>query len=253
MATTSTEEAASTEPQASGTRRSPELGEIVGSLTEGWRCPSCQYDLHHQAVHIEPMYQFLISRCPECGRVWPVQMQELKPKTRRMVGFASVIIWGGFVLAGVLGTAFFMFGMSASAADYVRWNEDPLAWFMLIPLLIFPVVLVPATVVAALGLPHLRTSRLVLLTLLPIGFSTAFISLFHLLDEPDDIRLDEVAASALALIVGGLVYITGALVARRIARVIAVLFMSTTLRNAVSGLWTADGRTPPANKPLPNY
>ena len=253
MPATPTTEASSTEPQATPAARSPELGEIVGALTQGWRCPSCQYDLHHQAVHIEPKYQFLVSRCPECGRVWPVQMQELKPKTHRMIGFASVIIWGAFVLAGVLGTAFFMFGISISAADVVRWDNDPVAWFMLVPFLTFPIVLIPVTVVAALGLPHLRTSRLVLLSLLPIGFATAFVSLFHLLREPDDIRLAEVGASALALFVGGLVYITGALIARRIARVISVLFMSTTLRNAVSGLWTADGREPPANKPLPNY
>ena len=144
----------STPSESATPGRSTELGQIVGSLTEGWRCPSCQYDLHHQAVHIEPTYQFLVSRCPECGRVWPVQMQELTTKTRRMVGFESVIIWGAIVLVGVLGTAFFMFGMSASAADYVRWSNDPEMWFRIVPLLILPVVLFPVTIVAALGLPR---------------------------------------------------------------------------------------------------
>jgi len=230
-------------------RPAPKLGQIVAALTEGWRCPACQYDLQNQAVHVEPTYQFLVSRCPECGRVWPVQMQELKPKTRRTIGFVSVVVWGAFVLAGILGTAFFQFGMAASATDRLRWENDPVSWASFVMSLFLPVVLFPTCVIAALGLPHLNTRRLLALALVPMALAFVFIALYHLIDDPDDIELGEIIVSVVHLVIGYTVFAACVLAARPTARAFAWLFMSTRLKIAVSGLWTASGKTPPFAEP----
>ena len=222
-----------------------ELGEVVASLTDGWTCPQCRYNLEGQAIHVEPTYRFLVSRCPECGRVWPTQVQELKPSTRRLMVYGSGLIWWGGVVGGVFGTGMFLFGMGASAAEWVSWRNELTSWVALSDLLWFPPVCLLVALTGAIGLPHLRTLRLLLLALgsMAIGTLSLAAYLFHDLRRGPDSA--ELFAGALHLFVGCVTLGLAVWLARPLARLIGSLFMSTKMARGLSALWTADGITPP--------
>lgn len=221
-----------------------ELGEVIAAITDGWTCPQCRYDLCGQAIHLEPKYKFLVCRCPECGRVWPAQVQELKPSVRRRMVYASAFVWWGFVFGGLMGSGMFMFGMSASAASWARWNGDFLDWAALSDMLWFPPVMLIFALTAAIGMPHLTTRWLMLLSLIPVIIGGLSTIAFHSsgFDAPSE---GEVIASILHFFVGWLTLALATAIARPTARGIATMFMNQNLRIAVSALWTADGRTPP--------
>jgi hypothetical protein len=221
------------------------LGEVIAAVADGWTCPQCRYDLEGQAIHLEPTYKFLVCRCPECGRVWPAQVQELKPSVRRRMVYASAFVWWGFVFGGLLGIGMFMFGMAASAATWVRWSGDFLGWVALSDLLWFPPVMFVAAVTAAIGMPHLTTRRLMLLSAVSVligGLSTAAYHASDLGSWPSDA---EVLASIVHFLGGCVALVLAVAVARPTARGIAMLFMNQKLRVGLTDLWTADGRTPP--------
>lgn len=221
-----------------------ELGEVIAAVTDGWSCPQCRYDLRGQAIHLEPKYKFLVSRCPECGRVWPTQVQELKPSVRRRMAYASAFVWWGFVFGGLIGSGMFLFGMSASAATSARWHGDFLDWYSLSDLLWFPPVMFAFALTAAIGMPHLATRRLLLLSLIPVvigGLSTLALHASHF-DTPSE---GEIIASIIHFLGGWTALLLAVAIARPTARGIATMFMNQNLRIAVSGLWTADDRTPP--------
>lgn len=221
------------------------LGEVIAAVADGWACPQCRYDLEGQAIHLEPTYKFLVCRCPECGRVWPAQVQELKPSVRRRVEYASAFVWWGFVFGAMLGIGMFLFGMAASAATWTRWRGDFLDWVALSDLLWFPPVMFVAAVTAAIGMPHLTTRRLMLLSAIPVLIGALSTIAYHASDLnawPSDA---EVLASIIHFLGGCLALVLAIAIARPTARGIALLFMNQKLRVGLSGLWTADGRTPP--------
>lgn len=223
----------------------PQLGEIIAAVTDGWTCPECRYELKGQAIHLEPKYRFLVSRCPECGRVWPAQMQDLKPSVRRRLASSSAFLWWVLVGGGVFGVGMYLFGMAASAVAWARWYGEYLSWVALSDLLWHPPVMLVAALTAAIGLSHLNTARLLLLAIAPavIGLlSTIAYLLSDIQRNPD---AGEVTAAMIHLGAGCVAMVLALLVARPIARLIALVFMNQNLRVAVSGLWTADGRTPP--------
>lgn len=232
-------------PAASPKFTDHELGEVIAAITDGWTCPQCRYDLRGQAIHVEPRYKFLVCRCPECGRVWPAQVQELKPSVRRRMAYASAFVWWGFVFGGLLGIGMFMFGMAASAATWARWNGEFLDWVALSDVLWFPPVMFVAALTAAIGMPHLTTRRLMLLSTVSVligGLSTVAYHASDLGSWPSDA---EVLASTVHFLAGCMALVLAVAIARPTARGIAMLFMNQNLRIAVSALWTADGRTPP--------
>jgi len=224
------------------------LGEVIAAVSDGWTCPQCRYNLEGQAIHLEPTYKFLVCRCPECGRVWPAQVQELKPSVRRRVVYASAFVWWGFVFGGLVGAGMFMFAMSASAASWARWHGDFLDWASLSNLLWFPPVMFVFALTAAIGMPHLTTRRLILLSFISVVIGVLSTVALHASNIGSGPSKGEVLASSLHFIVGWLTLTLATIIARPTARGIAMLFMNQKLRIAVSGLWTADGRTPPWTK-----
>lgn len=226
-----------------------ELGEVVAAVADGWNCPECRYNLEGQAIHVEPTYGFLVCRCPECGRVWPTQVQELKPSTRRMIVYASALVWWGAVFGGTLGVGLFLFGMAASASQWVSWRHDATSWAALSDLLWFPPVMILVAVTAAIGLPHLRAGRLQMLAVGSVVIGALSTVAYHLSDLNRSPDFEEVAASVLHMVVGCATLVVSVMLARPIARLVAVLFMSKKMRVSLSALWIADGRTPPDMKP----
>lgn len=221
------------------------LGEIIAAVSDGWTCPECRYELKGQAIHLEPKYRFLVSQCPECGRVWPAQMQDLRPTIRRRLASASAFLWWVLVGGALLGIGMYLFGMAASAASWARWRGDIFNWAALSDMLWHPPVMLVAALTAAIGLSHLTTRRLLLLAIAPavIGFLSTLALLLS--DIGRNALTSEVIAAMIHLGAGYLTMALAVLVARPIARVIALVFMSQNMRVVVSGLWTADGRTPP--------
>lgn len=225
------------------------LGEIIAAVSDGWTCPECRYELRGQAIHLEPKYRFLVSQCPECGRVWPAQMQDLRPVVRRRLASASAFLWWVLVGGALLGIGMYLFGMAASAASWARWRGDFLNWAALSDVLWHPPVMLVAALTAAIGLSHLTTRRLLLLAIAPavIGFLSTVALLLS--DIGRNALFGEVFAAMIHLGAGCVTMAVAVLVARPIARVVALVFMSQNMRLVVSGLWTADGRTPPWLKP----
>lgn len=221
------------------------LGEVIAAVADGWSCPECRYDLQGQAIHLEPKYKFLVSRCPECGRVWPAQVQELKPSVRRRMVYASAFIWWGIVVGGLIGIGMFLFGMAASAATWARWSGDFLDWTALSDLLWFPPIMFIAAVTAAIGMPHLTTRRLHLLSGIAVGIGALSTLAYHMSGSGGGFPEAEIIASIIHFLAGWLALVLAVAIARPTARGIAMLFMNQKLRVAVSGLWITDGRTPP--------
>ncbi len=230
-------------PQSAGPDR--DLGEIISAVTDGWTCPECRYELKGQSIHVEPTYRFLVSRCPECGRVWPAQMQDLRPAVRRRLASTSAFLWWALVGGGLLGIGMYLFGMAASAASWARWRGDIFGWVALSDILWHPPVMLVAAVTAAIGLSHLSTRRLLLLAIAPavIGFLSTVALLLS--DIGRNALTEEVMAAMIHLGAGYVAMVLAVLVARPIARLITLVFMSKNMRITVSGLWTAEGRTPP--------
>lgn len=227
------------------TATNPDLGEIIAAVADGWTCPQCHYELRGQAIHLEPRYRFLVSRCPECGRVWPAQTQDLRPSLRRRMMATPAFLWWMLVGGGAFGLGMYLFGMAASAVAWARWHGDFLDWVALSDLLWHPPVMLVAALTAAIGMPHLAAGRLLLLSAVPatIGLlSTVAYLLSGISRSPTE---GEVIAAFIHLLGGCITLAFAVLLARPLARVIAMVFMSQNMRIPVSGLWTAEGRTPP--------
>lgn len=222
-----------------------ELGEVVAALTGAWSCLECGYSLAGQEIHSEPKYGFLVCRCPECGRVWPIERQELSLESRRRAARVSAVLWWGMLVAGTLGTGMFLFGMAASAATWTRWGHDPGDWIAMSDMLWFPPATILIAIASAFGLPHVRTRGLMQLAGISMGIGAVSLVPFHLSEIGRDPPLHEVIASVIHLVAGCVSLALSVLVARPMARGIALRFMNQKLRIAATGLWTADGRTPP--------
>lgn len=102
-------------------------GEVaVGVVDQPVRCAGCNYDLRGVLLCREPHYGLLISRCPECSRVTPLD-DAAKPAQRIAgLGVRRALVW--WILSGLLliGTGATLGGIVQSAG-YVasaRYAEE---------------------------------------------------------------------------------------------------------------------------------